>query len=420
MSCYRLARFFSKLKSHHEPLEHLKSMILTVKNDGPGRLQDALEAFSAYNINITHIQSRPAEIIDFRKGYDFKLDFELSDDPKMKRILKHLDKLGFKTQIVKSKEVPWFPRSFEDLDHLDQSCLAAGADLDSDHPGFNDEIYRQRRTEIAKIAMGYKLSDAKVPVVHYTDQEIETWQTAYRALDPLHKQYACDEYNQAVEEFKKHCSFREDNIPQLQDINEYLIQKTGFRLKPITGLLSQRDFLNFLAFRVFASTQYIRHHSVPFYTPEPDIIHELIGHAPLFADPDFADFSQEIGLASLGVSDEEIKKLGTCYWYSIEFGIIKKANGEKKVYGAGCLSSVDEIKNAVSDKPEIRFFDPLKAAHVPFPITSLQPIYFWSNSFEEAKHAMENYVWTVPRDVSVSYDKFDHTIKVHQDITMKK
>jgi phenylalanine-4-hydroxylase len=156
--------------------------------------------------------------------------------------------------------------------------------------------------------------------------------------------------------------FNDKDIPQLDAISEFLKEKTGWRLKPVGGLLSQREFLNGLAFKIFHSTQYIRHHDSPEYTPEPDIIHELVGHAPMFAHKDFAAFSQEIGLASLGASEIELKRLAALYWFTIEFGMCLDKDGSKKAYGAGIMSSFGELAYCVTDKPQFAPLDPYKIA----------------------------------------------------------
>lgn len=412
LNCSSLLRSFSQ--------KNIKSILLTSSDDNPGKLKNILDVFTVNNINLTHIESQPTSTLDSSKGNSFIIDFEIDNDSVVKSTLEKLRAQGIVVKESSKKHVEWFPRNLKDLEALEQKTLSGGAELESDHPGFKDEDYKKRRHQIAEIAYKFNPAEHEVPIVDYTDVEIETWSKIYNVLTPLHEKYACHDYLESFNEMKTHCGFRSDNIPQIKDINTYLKPKTGFQLIPISGLLSPRDFLNYLAFRVFASTQYIRHHSVPFYTPEPDIVHELMGHAPLFANPDFADFSQQIGLASLGASDPDIKRLATCYWFSVEFGLIQEPDGKKKVYGAGVLSSVDEMLNAVYNKTETRFFDPFKACEVTYPITSLQPVYWWSNNFEEAKEMMNKFAASITRGFVTSYDKLNHEIKVYQDIQVSK
>ena len=187
-------------------------------------------------------------------------------------------------------------------------AFESGKDLESDHPGFHDASYRARRAELAVHAQQHSI-EKPIPRIQYNDDEKKVWSAVWDKMIPLYESYACKEFIEAFELMKQHCGYSREDIPQQQDISTFLRQHTDFRLRPVAGLLSSRDFLSGLAFRVFFCTQYIRHHSEPLYTPEPDICHELLGHAPMFADRDFCDFSQEIGLASLGASDEDIDKL---------------------------------------------------------------------------------------------------------------
>mmetsp|Transcript_24403 Transcript_24403/g.35855 ORF Transcript_24403/g.35855 Transcript_24403/m.35855 type:complete len:437 (-) Transcript_24403:146-1456(-) len=402
--------------------EQPRISILTEIPHQPGALYDILKYFWKYDIDLTHIESRPSKRDS--NGFLIFMDFYGQvGDTKTDKLLTELRKQCSNTLILDEKEVPWFPRQINDLDKIANRVLDAGTDLEADHPGFHDKVYRARRSELADIAMNYS-QGTPIPHITYTQNEIDTWGAVFDRLSELQEKYACKEYLHSLALMKRYCGYSNNRIPQAQDISDFLMTQTGFRLRPVAGLLSSRDFLSGLAFRVFFSTQYIRHHSKPLYTPEPDICHELLGHAPMFADPDFADFSQEIGLASLGASDEDIEKLAACYWHSVEFGLLKE-NGEVKAYGAGLLSSFGELEYSCSpdrpaggtdERPELRPWDPKEAGMTQFPITCYQPIYFVAESLGDAKDKMRNYCEHVKKPFHARYNPLTSTVWVDRAV----
>lgn len=379
-----------------------------------GSLAKALKIFDEHKVNLVHIESRPSKI---EKGrYEFYVDCKANSSAELTQLMEELKNKCTYLHILSgdvqntdnSESVPWFPRKIRDLDQFANRILSYGHELDSDHPGFTDQVYRQRRKMFADIAFNYK-HGTKIPEVKYRDEEIKTWGIVFNKLTSLYPTHACEEFNNIFNLLRANCGYSPDNIPQLEVVSQFLKDCTGFSLRPVAGLLSPRDFLAGLAFRVFHSTQYIRHGSCPEYTPEPDCCHELLGHVPLFADHDFADFSQEIGLASLGASDEFIKKLSTCYWFTVEFGLCRQ-KGEVKAFGAGLLSSFGELKYCLTDEPEVRAFDPEKTALQEYPITSFQPIYYIADSFKDAKDKMSAFTLTIPKPFAIKYNPYTQSI----------
>uniref|UniRef100_H3D552 Phenylalanine-4-hydroxylase n=1 Tax=Tetraodon nigroviridis TaxID=99883 RepID=H3D552_TETNG len=389
------------------------SCIFSLKEE-VGALAKALRLFEDKGINLTHIESRPSRTNPDQ--YEFFIDVDPSCSQALDDVFDSLRKdiSGHVHELSRNKEkdtVPWFPNDIQDLDRFANQILSYGSELDADHPGFTDPVYRLRRKEFADIAYNYRHGQP-IPQVQYTEDEKATWGKVFRELKTLYPTHACREHNRVFPLLEKYCGYKEDNIPQLEDVSRFLQSCTGFRLRPVAGLLSSRDFLAGLAFRVFHSTQYIRHGSRPTYTPEPDICHELLGHVPLFADSSFAQFSQEIGLASLGAPDEYIEKLATVYWFTVEFGLCKQGS-EIRAFGAGLLSSFGELQQyCLTDKPQILPFDPDKTCLQKYPITEYQPVYFVADSFENAKEKVRRFAATIPKPFSVRYNPYTQSVEV--------
>jgi hypothetical protein len=70
----------------------------------------------------------------------------------------------------------------------------------------------------------------------------------------------------------------------------------------------------------------------------------------------------------------------------------------------------------MSDKAEFRYFDPFKACDIPYPITKLQPIYWISHSFAEAKEQMERFSSKMKKVFHVTYDKEENCVRVDHKI----
>ena len=271
-------------------------------------------------------------------------------------------------------------------DHVDMRMVTERVDetsdrnrivqLDPDHPGFNDSRYRERRNEIARIAFQYQPGQP-IPDAPYSTQEHQVWQTIWQQLAPAHQKHACAEYLACL----KSLNFDTKQIPQLSEVTQKVEAISGFRLEPVAGLVEPRVFLESLARGVFLCTQYIRHHSTPLYTPEPDVAHEIIGHAVTLASPRLAELNRLFGEAVRRTSvNDDLNKLSRVYWFTIEFGVLRE-DQKLKAYGTGLLSSAGELEEM--HRAELRTLDLEAASRQEYDPTHYQATLFCAGSFDE-------------------------------------
>ena len=185
-------------------------------------------------------------------------------------------------------------------------------------------------------------------------------------------------------------NFDPNQIPQLREVSKKVQAISGFRLEPVAGLVQPRVFLENLAAGVFLCTQYIRHHSTPLYTPEPDVVHEIIGHGVTLASERLAELNRLFGAAVKRTTDAAaLDRLARVYWFTIEFGVLRE-EGTLKAYGTGLLSSAGEL--AGMQRAELRPLDLDAASRHEYDPTHFQPMLFCANSFDEMYQSLREYL----------------------------
>jgi len=226
---------------------------------------------------------------------------------------------------------------------------ATELELEPGHPGLGDEGYIERRKALFALCRQNRLEHLGPPLIEYTAEETRIWREVCPRLHELHDRHACAMYLAA----KRELAITETEIPQLRLLSERVTQETNMHLVPAEGALPYRIFYQYIGERGFPVTQFIRHGSHPEFTPEPDMIHDCLGHVPPLMHRDYAELLTLIGRAvSATDRGEHVLALKRFSWFSIEFGLIEEG-GETKVFGSGILSSTREIPYSLFS-PEVR------------------------------------------------------------------
>jgi phenylalanine-4-hydroxylase len=264
---------------------------------------------------------------------------------------------------------------------------AESLSLPSNHPGREDIAYLRRRNMFFYVAREHRLRGVTPPKLPYTEEEATVWRATFNELDELHQRAAASIFLEG----KRELGLTAGLIPDLAELERILQPRTGVRLIPAEGLLHGKIYFKYWAERIMPCTLFLRHHVQPKYTPEPDIIHDVIGHVPPLMDPEYVGLIELIGRAAQKATPEQLEAIVRFYWFTVEFGLIREA-GEMKILGAGILSSIGETEHVLSGKVEVRPFSVAAVTAQSFDTTVLQPVLFLGSSLDELVEGAREFV----------------------------
>lgn len=208
---------------------------------------------------------------------------------------------------------------------------------------------------------------------HYTAAEHATWRTLFERQSRLLPGRACDAFVQGMRDLP----IGPEQIPDFRRLSEALMQRTGWQVVAVPGLVPDEVFFEHLAHRRFPAGQFIRRPEELDYLEEPDVFHDVFGHVPMLMNPAIADFIQAYGEGGLRAQRlGHLDKLARLYWYTIEFGLLQQGDG-LRLYGAGIASSFSETQFCLDDPSPHRLGLALeRVMRTRYRIDDFQEVYF--------------------------------------------
>ena len=214
----------------------------------------------------------------------------------------------------------------------------------------------------------------------YTPDEHAVWKTLFERQRKLLPGRACDAYLQGLQDLP----LAVDRIPRFEDLSEILMRRTGWQVVAVPGLIPDDVFFDHLANRRFPAGRFIRKPDELDYLEEPDVFHDVFGHVPMLMNPVMADYIQAYGEGGLRAQRlGNLEKLARVYWYTVEFGLVRQADG-LRIYGAGIVSSASETVFSVEDASPNRVkFELERVMRTAYRIDDFQETYFVLDHLDE-------------------------------------
>ncbi len=219
----------------------------------------------------------------------------------------------------------------------------------------------------------------------YKDDEIALYGEMFASLSKHVWPRACKEFKRSLPMLP----ISRDTIPALEDVSDALRKLTGWKIVGVPGIVGERDLIECYAHKEVPVCVKMRPRIYKKHSPAPDIVHDLLGHSVLFADPTFALIAEAYGRQGMLAIRNGLVTPCDRVFFRLETGLVLE-DGAFRLLGPATLTSLDEAKKALGRTTPRKLFDVAAAMRVPVDDAHVQQVYYYTRSLAELLDLFES------------------------------